>query len=132
MSNHASGLCGTPVRGPRLERRQECIRKRVFDRRHVTRPRREKGDEAVVGISRRPLYRAMCVADRTSLDGREIWSHFDHLARISGRPSKSGVEFRHVPMDRRASLLQAINVEEATVLLAARYAPERYQEFRVE
>ena len=29
-------------------------------------------------------------------------------------------------------LVQAINVEEATGLLATRYAPERYQEFRME
>jgi len=28
--------------------------------------------------------------------------------------------------------VQAINVEEATGLLAARYAPERYQEFKLE
>jgi predicted amidohydrolase len=35
----------------------------------------------------------------------------------------------HLPYGQEGVLVQAINVEEATGLLAARYAPERYQEF---
>jgi hypothetical protein len=34
----------------------------------------------------------------------------------------------HLPYGHEGLLVQAINVEEATGLLAARYAPERYQE----
>jgi predicted amidohydrolase len=38
----------------------------------------------------------------------------------------------YLPYGQEGVLVQAINVEEATGLLAARYAPERYQEFRAE
>ncbi|MGA9997385.1 MAG: carbon-nitrogen hydrolase family protein [Pyrinomonadaceae bacterium] len=38
----------------------------------------------------------------------------------------------HLPYGQEGLLVQAINVEEATGLLATRYAPERYQEFRSE
>jgi predicted amidohydrolase len=38
----------------------------------------------------------------------------------------------HLPYGQEGVLVQAINVEEATGLLANRYAPERYQEFRPE
>ncbi|MDB5314056.1 MAG: ramA 2 [Gemmataceae bacterium] len=38
----------------------------------------------------------------------------------------------YLPYGQEGVLVQAINVEEATGLLAARYAPERYQEFRSE
>jgi len=38
----------------------------------------------------------------------------------------------YLPYGQEGVLVQAINVEEATGLLAARYAPERYQEFRLE
>src|SRR5213596_3374959 len=37
----------------------------------------------------------------------------------------------YLPYGQEGVLVQAINVEEATGLLAARYAPERYQEFRL-
>jgi predicted amidohydrolase len=38
----------------------------------------------------------------------------------------------HLPYGQEGVLVQAVNVEEATGLFAARYAPERYQEFRSE
>src|SRR5713226_7827832 len=38
----------------------------------------------------------------------------------------------YLPYGQEGVLVQAINAEEATGLLAARYAPERYQEFRSE
>jgi predicted amidohydrolase len=38
----------------------------------------------------------------------------------------------YLPYGQEGVLVQAINVEEATGLLATRYAPERYQEFRPE
>jgi predicted amidohydrolase len=38
----------------------------------------------------------------------------------------------YLPYGQEGVLVQAINVEEATGLLATRYAPERYQEFRSE
>jgi Predicted amidohydrolase len=38
----------------------------------------------------------------------------------------------YLPYGQEGVLVQAINVEEATGLLATRYAPERYQEFRLE
>jgi predicted amidohydrolase len=38
----------------------------------------------------------------------------------------------YLPYGQEGVLVQAIHVEEATGLLAARYAPERYQEFRSE
>jgi predicted amidohydrolase len=38
----------------------------------------------------------------------------------------------YLPYGQEGVLMQAINVEEATGLLAGRYAPERYQEFRLE
>ncbi|MGB9181744.1 MAG: carbon-nitrogen hydrolase family protein [Pyrinomonadaceae bacterium] len=38
----------------------------------------------------------------------------------------------HLPYGQEGLLVEAINVEEATGLLATRYAPERYQEFRSE
>src|SRR5436309_1461372 len=38
----------------------------------------------------------------------------------------------YLPYGQEGVLVQAINVEEATGLLAARYAPERYQEFTLE
>jgi hypothetical protein len=38
----------------------------------------------------------------------------------------------YLPYGEEGVLVQAIDVEEATGLLAARYAPERYQEFRSE
>ncbi len=38
----------------------------------------------------------------------------------------------HLPYGQDGVLVQAINVEEATGLLATRYAPERYQELRLE
>ena len=38
----------------------------------------------------------------------------------------------YLPYGQEGVLVQEINVEEATGLLAARYAPERYQEFRLE
>jgi predicted amidohydrolase len=37
----------------------------------------------------------------------------------------------HLPYGQEGVLVQTINVEEATGLLATRYAPERYQEFRL-
>ncbi len=36
----------------------------------------------------------------------------------------------HLPYGQEGLLVQAINLEEATGLLAKRYAPERYQEFK--
>ena len=44
----------------------------------------------------------------------------------------SGQRQAHLPYGEEGVLVQAIKVEEATGLLAARYAPERYQEFRLE
>ena len=38
----------------------------------------------------------------------------------------------YLPYGQEGVLVQAINVEEATGLLASRYAPERYQEFELE
>src|SRR5438132_10688274 len=38
----------------------------------------------------------------------------------------------YLPYGQEGILVQAINVEEATGLIAARFAPERYQEFRLE
>jgi predicted amidohydrolase len=38
----------------------------------------------------------------------------------------------YLPYGQEGVLVEAINVEEATGLLATRYAPERYQEFRLE
>jgi len=38
----------------------------------------------------------------------------------------------YLPYGREGVLVQAINIEEATGLLATRYAPERYQEFTLE
>ncbi len=38
----------------------------------------------------------------------------------------------HLPYGQEGLLVQAINVDEATGLLANRYAPKRYQEFRAE
>ncbi len=38
----------------------------------------------------------------------------------------------YLPYGQEGVLVQEINVEEATGLLAARYAPERYQEFKLE
>ena len=38
----------------------------------------------------------------------------------------------YLPYGQEGVLVQAINVEEATGLLATRYAPERHQEFRLE
>lgn len=38
----------------------------------------------------------------------------------------------YLPYGQEGVLVQAINVEEATGLLATRYAPERYQDFRLE
>jgi predicted amidohydrolase len=38
----------------------------------------------------------------------------------------------HLPYGQEGILVQAIKIEEATGLLASRYAPERYQEFRLE
>jgi predicted amidohydrolase len=38
----------------------------------------------------------------------------------------------HLPYGQEGLLVEEINVEEATGLLAARYAPERYREFRLE
>src|SRR5712664_2603747 len=38
----------------------------------------------------------------------------------------------YLPYGQEGVLVQAINVEEATGLLATRYAPERYQEFTLE
>jgi predicted amidohydrolase len=38
----------------------------------------------------------------------------------------------YLPYGQEGVLVQAINVEEATGLLATRYAPERYQEFKLE
>jgi predicted amidohydrolase len=38
----------------------------------------------------------------------------------------------YLPYGQEGILVQAVNVEEATGLLASRYAPERYQEFRPE
>ena len=38
----------------------------------------------------------------------------------------------YLPYGREGVLVQAINVEEATGLIASRYAPERYQELRLE
>ncbi len=35
----------------------------------------------------------------------------------------------YLPYGQEGVLVQAINIEEATGLIAARYAPERYQEF---
>ena len=37
----------------------------------------------------------------------------------------------HLPYGQEGVLVQAINLEEASGLLATRYAPERYQEFRL-
>jgi predicted amidohydrolase len=44
----------------------------------------------------------------------------------------SGVCQAYLPYGQEGVLVQAINVEEATGLLAARYAPQRYQEFKSE
>jgi predicted amidohydrolase len=44
----------------------------------------------------------------------------------------SGERQAHLPYGQEGVLVQAISVEEATGLLAARYAPDRYQEFPVE
>jgi predicted amidohydrolase len=44
----------------------------------------------------------------------------------------SGLCQAYLPYGREGVLVQAIKVEEATGLLATRYAPERYQEFRME
>ena len=38
----------------------------------------------------------------------------------------------YLPYGQEGVLVQAIDVEEATGLLAARYAPERYREYRME
>jgi predicted amidohydrolase len=38
----------------------------------------------------------------------------------------------YLPYGQEGVLVQAINLEEATGLIASRYAPERYQEFRLE
>ena len=38
----------------------------------------------------------------------------------------------YLPYGQEGVLVQAIKVEEATGLLATRYAPERYQEIRIE
>ena len=38
----------------------------------------------------------------------------------------------YLPYGQEGVLVQAINIEEATGLLATRYAPERYQETRLE
>ncbi len=38
----------------------------------------------------------------------------------------------YLPYGQEGVLVQAIKIEEATGLLAARFAPERYQEFRSE
>jgi predicted amidohydrolase len=38
----------------------------------------------------------------------------------------------YLPYGQEGVLVQSINIEEATGLLAARYAPERYQEFKLE
>jgi predicted amidohydrolase len=42
----------------------------------------------------------------------------------------SGECVAHLPYGQEGVLVQALNLEEATGLLAQRYAPERYQEFR--
>jgi hypothetical protein len=42
----------------------------------------------------------------------------------------SGLCQAYLPYGQEGVLVQAIDVEEATGLLAARYAPERYQEIR--
>jgi predicted amidohydrolase len=46
--------------------------------------------------------------------------------------SPSGQCQAYLPYGQEGVLVQAINVEEATGLLATRYAPERYQEFKLE
>lgn len=38
----------------------------------------------------------------------------------------------HLPYGQEGSLMQAIDLEEATGLMAKRYAPERYQEHTLE
>jgi predicted amidohydrolase len=44
-------------------------------------------------------------------------------------PGLRGQDFEVFPYGQEGVLVQAINVEEATGLLATRYAPERYQEY---
>ncbi len=44
----------------------------------------------------------------------------------------SGECLAYLPYGQEGVLVQAINIEEATGLLATRYAPERYREFRLE
>jgi predicted amidohydrolase len=56
--------------------------------------------------------------------------HFQESATSLIAPS--GQCQAYLPYGREGILVQAINVEEATGLLATRYAPERYQEFRLE
>jgi predicted amidohydrolase len=45
--------------------------------------------------------------------------------------SPSGECQAYLPYGQEGLLVQTINIEEATGLLAARYAPDRYQEFRL-
>ena len=79
--------------------------------------------------------------ERLTEAGRQIAALvIDSLGQIQGYQTKNQLDptedqacaRAYLPYGREGVLVQAIKVEEATGLLATRYAPERYQEFRME
>lgn len=85
--------------------------------------------------------RTHAVATRLTEAGRQIVAFvIDSLGQIQGYQTKNQLDptedqacaRAYLPYGREGVLVQAIKVEEATGLLATRYAPERYQEFRME
>ncbi len=57
------------------------------------------------------------------------WARTYRVATILGMERLTEARQAYLPYGQEGVLVQAIHVEEATGLLAARYAPERYQEF---
>ena len=54
----------------------------------------------------------------------------DYQESATSLVNPSGQCQAHLPYGQEGLLVQTVDLEEATGLLATRYAPERYQEFR--
>jgi predicted amidohydrolase len=101
----------------------------------------ERALQAVAQWARTYAVATILGMERLTEAGRQIVAFvIDAHGRIQGYQTKNQLDptedqacaRAYLPYGREGVLVQAIKVEEATGLLATRYAPERYQEFRME
>ena len=103
--------------------------------------RQERVLQAVAKWARTYAVATILGMERLTEAGRHIAAFvIDSLGQIQGYQTKNQLDptedqacaRAYLPYGREGVLVQAIKVEEATGLLATRYAPERYKEFRME